>query len=88
MGAVQSKSRAGIVIENDALPGLRVMARFTARCSPLGELAEVGILVTGCARSRKTGIRHGICFFVTFHTLHGGVLSFKREFGFAMIKEK
>jgi hypothetical protein len=88
MGPVQSKSRTGIVNENDALPGLRVMAGFTARCSPFGELAEVGILVTGCARGRDTSIRHGICSFVTFHTLHGAVLSFKREFGFAVIKEK
>lgn len=64
------------------------MAGFTARCAPLGELPEVHILVTGRARHRDTGVLHGIRFFVAFHTLHGTVLSFKRKFGFVMIKEK
>lgn len=88
MGSAESKSRAGAVIEGNALPGLRVMAGFTTRCSPLDELAEVRILMTGCARRRDAGIPHGIALLVTFRTLHGAVLPFKRECGFAMIKEE
>jgi hypothetical protein len=88
MGSAQSKSRAGAVIERNAFPGLRVMAGLTARCSPLDELAEVRILMTGGARRRNASIPHGVCFFMTLRTLHGGVLPFKRELGFAVIKEK
>jgi hypothetical protein len=88
MGPAQSKSRAGAVIESNALPGLCVMARFTRRCSPLDELAEVRILVARCAHGCNIGILHGIAFCVAFHASHGGVPSFKREFGFAVIKEK
>jgi hypothetical protein len=88
MGPAQSKSRAGAVIESNALPGLCVMARFTPCCSPFDELAEVRILVAGCAHGRKACILHGIALSVTFHALHAGVPSFKRECGFAVIKEK
>ena len=76
------------MIERNAFPGLRVMAGLTARCSPLDELAEVRILMTGGARRRDACIPDGIRFFMTLRTLDGGVLPFKRERGFAVIKEK
>ena len=88
MGPAQSKSGARAVIKRTALPGLRVMAWFTARCSPPDELAEVRILMTRCACGSDTRIAHGICFLVTFRTLHGAVLSFERERGFAVVEEK
>ena len=79
MGSAQSKSRTGAVIESNALPGLCGMAGFAERCSPLDELAEVRILVTGGARRRDAGIPHGITLFVTFRTLHCAVLPLKRK---------
>ena len=88
MSLAQSKSRAGIVIERDTLPGMRVVAGFAARHSRPGELAGVRILVTGCARYRDTGIRHGILLFMTLHTLHGAVFSFERKFGFVVVEQK
>ena len=64
------------------------MAGLTSRCPPPDELTEVRILMTGGARRRDARIPHGVRFFMTLRTLHGAVLPFKRERGFAVIKEK
>ena len=88
MGSAQCKSRARAVIERRTFPGLRVMARLAPRCSPPGELTEVRILMAAGAHRCDACIPDGVRFLMTLRTLDGGVLPFKRECGFAVIKEQ